>query len=479
MLAAIFSLPAAQADQIVLVNGDRLTGKVVSKAEDTLRFHTEYAGEIKVRWKDVVSITTDASVTVLSPGGELRTGRLETTPSAGIALVSEGRSVCNLTVGDFDTRQFPIPHGLHERVSAAYRAGETNYPPSDGVAVLRRAVADFVAREWGARYPLESVLIGSGARPILYAAYRSVLERGDRVVYPVPSWNNNHYAWISEAEDVVVTTRAEDGFMPTLAQIEPHLGTARLLCLNSPLNPTGTVVGEQALREIVQAVVDENRRREAAGRRHLFLLHDQVYSLLVFGSARHHLPVTLVPESAPWVISLDGISKWLAATGLRVGWVLAAPAVVRRMKDLLGHVGAWAPRPEQVAVAGFLEERDELAEFRRAMCERVQVRLDALYRGFRSLRGDGYPVDCIEPQGAIYLSLRLDLVGRRLDGRVLDSNETIRRVLLDEAGLAVVPFQAFGLREDTGWFRLSVGAVSPADIEAALPRVRELLDRID
>lgn len=85
-------LHTAHADQIVLVNGDRLTGKVVSKAEDTLRFHTEYAGEIKVRWKDVVSITTDASVTVLSPKDKLRTGRLEKTPSGGIALVSEGRS---------------------------------------------------------------------------------------------------------------------------------------------------------------------------------------------------------------------------------------------------------------------------------------------------------------------------------------------------------------------------------------------------
>ena len=106
--------------------------------------------------------------------------------------------------------------------------------------------------------------------------------------------------------------------MPTLDQLAPHLSTARMLCLNSPLNPTGTVIGEKQLREIVEAVVEENRRRSSRGERHLFLMHDQVYSLLVFGAAKHLMPVNLVPEAAPWVISLDGVSKGFAATGLRV-----------------------------------------------------------------------------------------------------------------------------------------------------------------
>lgn len=92
LLMMVFSLHSARADQIVLVNGDRITGKAISKTEDTLKFRTEYAGEINVRWKDVVSITTDAPVTVLSPEGELRTGRLEKTPSGGLELVSEDRS---------------------------------------------------------------------------------------------------------------------------------------------------------------------------------------------------------------------------------------------------------------------------------------------------------------------------------------------------------------------------------------------------
>lgn len=400
--------------------------------------------------------------------------------AAGIRkIVASGKSVCNLTVGDFDSRYFPIPVQLREGIEKALRAGHTNYPASDGVMVLREAVCEFVARQWGARYPVASVLIASGARPILYAAYRCALNPGDKVIYPVPSWNNNHYTWISGAAGVVVPTRAEDGFMPTLDQLAPHLAEARMLVVNSPLNPTGTVIGERQLRDIVAAVVEENRKRTRQGRPHLFLLHDQVYASLIFGSATHFMPVTLVPEAAPWVISLDGISKGFAATGLRVGWVLAAPEMTARIKDLLGHVGAWAPRAEQVALAEFLNDAPAVDAFQREMNQRVHQRLEALYAGFSEMKAAGYPVDCISPQGAIYLSLRLDLVGRRVGGVSMDSNEVIRQFLLDRAGLAVVPFQAFGLDEDTGWFRLSVGTVSLEDIEQALPRLRRLLDDVE
>ena len=394
-------------------------------------------------------------------------------------MIREGHTICNLTVGDFNSRHFPIPQSLRLRIQDALEKGETNYPPSDGVLALREAVADYVARSWGVRYPLKSVLIASGARPLLYAAYRCVLNPGDKVVYPVPSWNNNHYAWISGAKAVEVPTRVEDGFMPTLDQLMPHLEGAQLLCINTPLNPTGTVMAPEQVRALTRAVVSENERRASQGRRHLFLLHDQVYGSLTFGEARHAHPVSLVPEAAPWVISLDAISKAFAATGLRVGWVLAAPEVIARIRNFLGHVGAWAPRPEQVAVAGFLQDEEALSVFQKEMRARVQERLDALYTGFSKLKEDGYPVDCIYPQGAIYLSLGLDLIGKHLGGVRLDTNEQVRQLLLERAGLAVIPFQAFGLKEETGWFRLSVGAVSLEEIEEVFPRLRQLLDELD
>ncbi len=394
------------------------------------------------------------------------------------AMVAAGKNVCNLTVGDFNPKYFPIPTVLMDEIHNAFAAGETNYPPSDGVLALRRAAADFTAREYGVRYPLESTLIASGSRPLLYAAYRCVVNPGDVVVYPAPSWNNNHYVTLTRAKGVDLATRCEDGFQMTLAQLAPHLPTAQMIVLNTPLNPSGTVMKAEHLRAIAGAIVEENVRRAKAGRRHLFLLFDQVYGSLVYGSIKHDHPAALVPEIAPWLITVDGISKGLAATGLRVGWALAAPEVTSRMRDLIGHIGAWAPRPEQVATAKFLENESAVHGFRKQMLSSLLQRLEALHAGFSAMKADGFPVDCIQPQGAIYLSLRIDVAGRAIDGQVLDGNETIRKTILEHAGLAVVPFQAFGLMEETGWFRLSVGAVSMDEIAQMFPRLRTVLGRI-
>ncbi len=391
------------------------------------------------------------------------------------AMIAAGKPVCNLTVGDFDPKQFPIPAVLRDAIVKALGQGETNYPPSEGLLPLRKAIADYVDREQGVRYPIESVLVAGGGRPVVYAAYRTVLNPGDTVIYAVPSWNNDYYAEITDAKSIALEATRESGFQPTLAQIAPHLPTASLLCLCSPGNPTGTMMGADPLCQILEAVVAENGVREAAGRRQLFVFFDQIYGSLVYPPAEHANPLTLVPAAAPYVIALDGISKAYASTGLRLGWVLAAPAVIARMKDLLGHVGAWAPRAEQVGTAEFLANPVAIAAYRTEMHRGIKARLDALFLGFGQLKAEGHPVDCIDPQGAIYLSLRLNLVGRVVDGRPIQTNEDIRMLLLDRAGLAVVPFQAFGLPGDSGWFRISVGACSLADIEQAFPRVRALL----
>ncbi len=391
------------------------------------------------------------------------------------ALKARGAAICNLTVGDFDPAYFPIPAELLEGTRAALAEGQTNYPPSDGVLALREAVARFYARELGLSYPVESVLVAGGARPLLYGSYRTLLDPGDVAVYPVPSWNNNHYAYLSGARAVELPVSAAANFFPTAEQIRPHLASAHLLTINSPLNPTGTVIDRDELSRISKLVVEENARRRKAGGRPLWFVFDQVYWTLTFGGVRHTTPIELVPEVAPYTLLLDALSKAVCATGMRVGWGLMPPGVRRRMADVLGHVGAWAPKAEQVAAAALLDSPGTLRAFSAGMKAKVKERLDALHAGFSAMARDGFPVEVIAPQGAIYLSVRFDLFGRTLHGRAIATNDDIRKLLLEAAGLAVVPFQAFGLKGDTGWFRLSVGAVSMADIAAAFPRLRELM----
>ncbi|HKO59484.1 MAG TPA: aminotransferase class I/II-fold pyridoxal phosphate-dependent enzyme [Thermoanaerobaculia bacterium] len=388
------------------------------------------------------------------------------------AMKASGRAIADLTVGDFSPSEFRIPTRLRELIEEALAAGQTNYPPSDGTMELRKAVIEFFGRELGLVYPLESTLIAGGARPIIYAAYAAVVDPGDKVVYPTPSWNNNHYTYLMRGVPVELVVGPETNFLPTAEQLRPHIRDARLIAINTPLNPTGTVMAREEVERIARLVVDENRRRAAAGERALFLMWDQVYWMLTFGQNRHFAPPQLVPESAAWTIFVDGISKAFAATGLRVGWTVAPPYVTARMRDIIGHIGAWAPRAEQIATARFLGERDAIAAFHDNMIRELQLRLDLLHDGIESMRRDGLPVRAIAPQGAIYLSVQFDLIGRP----GLTCNEEIRRLLLEKAGFAVVPFQAFGLKQDTGWFRLSAGAVSLQDIEAGLGRVRGALE---
>jgi aspartate aminotransferase len=393
------------------------------------------------------------------------------------AMAASGKPLCNLTVGDFNPREFAIPRSLLDGVTAALQAGETNYPPSDGIEPLRRAISEYYARHLKITYQLPSVLVTSGARPAIYGAYRVLVDPGDRVVYPVPSWNNNYYSQLLGAEQVMVICGAETNFQPTAEMLAGSVRRARLLVLNSPLNPTGTLFDAETLGGICDLVLEENRRRARTGvERPLFLLYDQVYWMLTFGNASHVNPVALRPEMEPYTIHIDAISKSFAATGLRVGWAVGPADVIKRMSDILGHVGAWAPRAEQVATAHLLSDDAGMDAYHAKMRPEVQRRLDALARIFETLRADGLPVEATTPQGAIYLSAHFDIVGYRTPGgERLDTNEAIRRYLLRAAGLAAVQFQAFGSSEESGWFRLSVGAVSLGQIEELGPRLRSAL----
>jgi aspartate aminotransferase len=392
------------------------------------------------------------------------------------ALRAAGRAICDLTVGDFDPRQFPIPERLGNAIARALERGETNYPPATGMPELRQAVRRFFARELGLQYPLESVLIAAGARPAIYCIFRTVCDPGDRVVYPVPSWNNNHYVHLVQGFGVPVECTPIERFLPTAAALREQLAGARLLCLNSPLNPTGTAFTAADLEEICTAVVDENAARARRGERPLFLMYDQIYWQLCFGRTTHVTPTALVPEMTRYTIYVDGISKCFAATGLRVGWAVGPADVISRMSAVLGHVGAWAPRAEQLATVELLDDAAAMSAYLETFKRGIEARLVRLHAGFQEMKAAGLPADSIPPMGAIYLTARIHPFGRRApQGAAIVTNEDVRRYVLEASGIGIVPFQAFDFPYDDGWFRLSVGAASEADIAAALPRLASAL----
>jgi len=211
---------------------------------------------------------------------------------------------------------------------------------------------------------------------------------------------------------------------------------------------------------LCDAVLEENRRRANSGRRPVLVLYDQIYWTLTGDDTAHVHPVGLRPEMKEFTVYVDGISKSFAATGVRVGWSVGPAPLIAKMKTLLGHLGAWAPKPEQVAVARYLgtpQADQDVRVIQKASLDRLL----ALHAGFQALKAEGFPVDSIAPQGAIYLSVRVDL-----------PDATAR--LLNDAGIALVPFGAFGAPATSPWFRLSVGTLHRTDIEPLLHRLRSL-----
>jgi aspartate aminotransferase len=392
--------------------------------------------------------------------------------------IRQGEKIYNFTVGDFDPSIFPIPAALEDGIVDAYRRHFTNYPAAEGNLDLRQSIAVFLKDREKLVYAPEEILVASGGRPLIYSLFRTLVDKGDKVIYAVPSWNNNHYTHLTGGEHIVVEATAANNFMPTADLIQPHIQGATLLCLCSPQNPTGTTLSRKDLSAICEIVLEENARRPA-GEKRLFLLYDQMYWQLTYGDIQHYDPVSLYPAMREYTIYIDAISKVFAATGVRVGWSFGPEKVIGKMKAILTHIGAWAPMAEQKATAVFLMQKEKIDLYLATFKAAVADRLRRIHDGFVDLKKEGFPVDVLAPEAAIYLTIKIDLSGRRTkEGRLLADQAQVTSYLLDEAKLAVVPFSAFGASKNSPWYRLSVGTCHIGDIEDMIRKLREAMSEL-
>lgn len=392
--------------------------------------------------------------------------------------ISQGQTIYNFTVGDFDPAIFPIPIELEDLIVEAYRKHFTNYPAAEGNLDLRHALSHFIRHREKLDYAPAEILVAAGGRPLIYSLFRAICDKGDKVVYAVPSWNNNHYVHFVGGEHVVVEASAENNFMPTAEEIRPLLKGATLLSLCSPQNPTGTTMSRQELEQICDMVLAENASR-APGEKKLYVMYDQMYWHLTYGDIVHYNPVSLRPEMREYTIFIDAVSKVFAATGVRVGWSMGPVSIINKMKAILTHVGAWAPMAEQKAVAQYLTQHDDIDRYLHRFKKEIEVRLRDIYEGLIELKKEGFGVDAITPQAAIYLTIKIDLKGKTTpQGKLLENQGDVTAYILNEASLAVVPFYAFGASRSSAWYRLSVGTCKKEEIREMLSKLRSALQKL-
>jgi aspartate aminotransferase len=392
--------------------------------------------------------------------------------------IKQGEKIYNLTIGDFNPKEFPIPEELKQNIIDAYVNDQTNYPAADGMLELRQAVSTLLKERGNLDYTAAEILIAGGARPVIYSIFRALVDEGDTVLFATPSWNNNHYTYLNGAKAVVIETTVQNNFMPSAADFKPYISEASLIALCSPQNPTGTVFTKESLEEICDLVIDENKKRTPT-QKPVYLMYDQIYWALTFGSVKHYNPVSLRPEMKNYTIFVDGISKSLAATGVRVGWSMGPKYIIDKMKSILTHVGAWAPKAEQLATAHYLNQLDKYDSFLVTQKEKINARLQGFYQGFQKLKAEGFHVDVVAPQAAIYLTVKFDLVNSLTsNGKTLVTTKDVTKYLLEEAKLAIVPFYAFGASEDSNWYRISVGTCKITDIETIIQNLRTALSKL-
>jgi len=391
----------------------------------------------------------------------------------------QGEKIYNYTIGDFDPAIFPIPKALEDAIVEAYRKHFTNYPAAEGNLDLREAILSFTKETEGLDFGISEILVASGGRPLIYSVFRAICDKGDRIIYAVPSWNNNHYTHFVEGEHIVIEATVENNFMPTAEAIRPYIKEATLIALCSPQNPTGTTFRKEELEAICDLVLEENIRR-GENEKKLYVMYDQMYWHLTYGDIKHYNPVSLRPAMRNYTVFIDAISKVFAATGVRVGWSFGPATIISKMKAILTHIGAWAPMAEQKATAHFLtHNRDAIKQYLSHFKSEIEARLRKIYDGFMLLKKEGLPVDAISPEAAIYLTIQVNAAGRQTtDGKILKDQSEVTAYLLSEAKLAVVPFYAFGAERSSAWYRLSVGTCKKEEISEMIGKLREALVKL-
>ena len=371
------------------------------------------------------------------------------------ALKAAGEDVIGYGAGEPD---FPTPpHIVEAAVAACSEPRFHHYTPGPGLPELRAAIAAKTARDSGLAVEPSQVLVTNGGKHALYEAFTTLLDPGDEVLLPSPYWVTYPEAIsLTGAEPVIVETDKATGFRVSVEQLEAATtDRTKLLVFVSPSNPTGAVYP----REEVEAI-----GRWAAGRG-LWVLTDEIYEHLVYGTAEFSSMPVVVPELSDRCVVVNGVAKTYAMTGWRVGWMIGPPDVVKAAINLQSHATSNVANVSQAAalaaVSGDLVAVDEM----RAAFDRRRLII-------HSMLSDIPGVTCVEPQGAFYAFPSFqDVLGHDIGGRRPETPLELAEVMLDEARVAIVPGEAFGA---PGYARLSF-ALGDDDLVEGITRLADLV----
>lgn len=369
------------------------------------------------------------------------------------AMRREGLPVISFGAGEPD---FPTPAPIARAGVAAIDAGYTKYTAVNGIPELREAIAGRLLADIGAHYSPDQIVVTSGAKEALFNAFQALVDPGDEVIIPAPYWvSYEAQVQLAGGIPVIIATREEDGFKLQPADLRERLTSrTRLLVLNTPSNPTGSVYSTEELRALGDVL-------EATS---VGVISDEIYQRISYSGPSPSF-VAAVPALADRTVLINGASKSYSMTGWRIGFAAGPLPVIKAMAGIQSHSTSNATSVAQyAAVEAFQGPQDAVDQMARAFKERRDVIVGLL----NEIPG----VRCAMPEGAFYAFPNVQgVLGRSMGGHVINSSLDLANYLLEKAYVATVPGEAFGT---PGYLRLSYACGMDA-IHAGLTRIKETL----
>jgi aspartate aminotransferase len=367
------------------------------------------------------------------------------------ALQRAGIDVISLAVGEPD---FPTPPCVRAAAITAIEQGKTRYTESSGIPELRRAVAEKFQRENQLPHAHENtVLISCGAKHSIMNALHAICNPGDRVLIISPFWvSYPAMVRLAGGEPVVIETAPESGFKAVPDQLRQYLDT-RTACviLNSPCNPTGAMYTRSELAALAEVLADHD----------CYIISDEIYEKLTYTC--EHVSIGSFDAVAERTITVNGCSKAYAMTGWRIGFMTGPAEVIAQAAKVQSQDTSNPTSIAQYAALAALECADaDVASMRTCFAERRELLMKLL----SSIPG----VRAYPPDGAFYVWLDV----RRLIERCQMSSHEFAHQLLEQAHVATVPGEAFGM---SGYLRLSF-AITTEALERAVERMVRFIERI-
>ncbi|MEX2562879.1 MAG: pyridoxal phosphate-dependent aminotransferase [Nitriliruptoraceae bacterium] len=370
------------------------------------------------------------------------------------ALKAQGAPIIGFGAGEPD---FPTPANI---VAAAANAitdpASHRYTPAAGLPELRAAIAARATAD-GHSVDASNVVVTAGGKHALFNTFMTLIEPGDEVLVPAPYWvSYPEQIQLCGGITVALPTTVADDFLVTVDQLEQaRTPRTKALVFVSPSNPTGAVYSPEQTAQIGQWAATHN----------IWIITDEIYSRLVYGTATWASMPALVPDIAPMTVVVDGVSKTYSMTGWRLGWSIAPAEITQGMNTLQSHTTSNVANVSQLAALEALTgPQDAADEMRTAFDRRRKLAVEHL----RAIDG----VEVAEPKGAFYVFPSFEgHLGRTIAGRAITSSMDLAALLLDEANVAIVPGEAFGA---PGYARLSY-ALGDDDLIEGVSRIRDLL----